>query len=335
MSRLERRDSDPRRHRSRFDQEPSPKRSRRDSKPENERHPTNNSSDVRKNSDRERNHQHQLRDAVSHEAPSRQEYRTERTARKVSDQKRDVHIEGTKHSSDPSELPQQPSAKHSTDPAEVPRSRTYFQHDERGNAGQAGRSSRRRESDGHGHWRDAKEQVNRKTSNDALPMDQKAKVHGKGTDDWRHDGYYELETNPKPPAKKRSFREEKISADPEKEETEAAKHNSSSNRPVHVERRNEKSSYVSHHPDQAEKQFTGDRSANRSGTWRGKFPSRPGRYYDSGNFRGRDKVGSRPSYRSNKSVEKWKHDLFNEANKSPPPQNEEDQIAKIEALLAS
>lgn len=169
-------------------------------------------------------------------------------------------------------------------------------------------------------------------------MDQKAKVHGKETDAWRHDGYYELETNPKPPAKKRSFREEKISADPEKvdkAETEPAKPNSS-NRPVlHVERRNERSSYVSHHPDQAERQFSGDRSANRSGTWRGKFPSRPGRYYDSGNFRGRDKVDSRPPYRSNKTVEKWKHDLFNEANKSPPPQNEEDQIAKIEALLAS
>ncbi|CAA2999701.1 Hypothetical predicted protein [Olea europaea subsp. europaea] len=34
-------------------------------------------------------------------------------------------------------------------------------------------------------------------------------------------------------------------------------------------------------------------------------------------------------------VEKWKHDLYEESNRSPTPKNEEDQIAKIEALLAS
>jgi hypothetical protein len=33
--------------------------------------------------------------------------------------------------------------------------------------------------------------------------------------------------------------------------------------------------------------------------------------------------------------EKWKHDLFDDANKSPTTKNEEDQIAKIERLLAS
>ncbi|KAK9109750.1 hypothetical protein Sjap_017810 [Stephania japonica] len=34
-------------------------------------------------------------------------------------------------------------------------------------------------------------------------------------------------------------------------------------------------------------------------------------------------------------AEKWKHDMFDEANRSPTPKNEDDQIAKIEALLAS
>lgn len=33
-------------------------------------------------------------------------------------------------------------------------------------------------------------------------------------------------------------------------------------------------------------------------------------------------------------VEKWKHDLFEEANKSPNQKNEEEQIAKVEALLS-
>ncbi|XP_078442281.1 cyclin-like protein isoform X2 [Wolffia australiana] len=33
--------------------------------------------------------------------------------------------------------------------------------------------------------------------------------------------------------------------------------------------------------------------------------------------------------------EKWKHDLFDESNRSPTPKNEEDELAKLEALLSS
>lgn len=32
---------------------------------------------------------------------------------------------------------------------------------------------------------------------------------------------------------------------------------------------------------------------------------------------------------------KWDHDLFEEANKSPARANEDEQVAKVEALLAS
>lgn len=33
-------------------------------------------------------------------------------------------------------------------------------------------------------------------------------------------------------------------------------------------------------------------------------------------------------------VDKWKHDMFDEVNQSPTSKNEEDHVAKVEALLA-
>ncbi|KAI3903313.1 hypothetical protein MKW98_031967 [Papaver atlanticum] len=77
---------------------------------------------------------------------------------------------------------------------------------------------------------------------------------------------------------------------------------------------------------------------NRSG-----FPSRERERYGGsrGGYRGRDGLnerhGERNEYRSRPTsfrAEKWKHDLYDEANKSPSQKNEEDQIAKVEALLA-
>ncbi|KAK9085783.1 hypothetical protein Sjap_026194 [Stephania japonica] len=69
------------------------------------------------------------------------------------------------------------------------------------------------------------------------------------------------------------------------------------------------------------------------------FPSRD-RFTGNDGSRGRDRFNGRngelnqyrpPTVRA----EKWKHDMFDEANRSPTPKNEDDQIAKIEALLAS
>lgn len=71
---------------------------------------------------------------------------------------------------------------------------------------------------------------------------------------------------------------------------------------------------------------------------RGVFPSRE-RYTNGAaghNYRGRDRFGERQGYHSSGGrVEKWEHDLYHEANRSPTPKNEEDQIAKVETLLAS
>ncbi|XVF01390.1 hypothetical protein REPUB_Repub04eG0084300 [Reevesia pubescens] len=112
MSRREGRDSDSRRHRSRFDREPSPKRSRRDGKPETERLVSN--ADVRDRVDQDEKQGRRLQDALPLEVPSAPASSKieSGTVNKESDRKNNGHHEGAKHSSDPTDLP---------------RSRSYFQ----------------------------------------------------------------------------------------------------------------------------------------------------------------------------------------------------------------
>jgi hypothetical protein len=84
------------------------------------------------------------------------------------------------------------------------------------------------------------------------------------------------------------------------------------------------------HIDRSERPAAG----NRGDMLRGGLPSRE--RYGGGNYRGRGRFSERQGHRpSGMQGEKWKHDLFDDANKSPTTKNEEDQIAKIERLLAS
>ncbi|KAJ8572432.1 hypothetical protein K7X08_008943 [Anisodus acutangulus] len=335
-SRREGRDSNSKRHRSRFDQEPSPKRSRKHSRQETEGPPTSTHNlDGGNNSERDLKHHRRLQDAVPLDAPSAQDSKSERTARKPFENVT-VKDDGIKESCDPNEGSRHRSSKHSSNPSEVPRSTSFFQHDERGSAGQVDRSSRHKAATERGWWKDAREPSNRATTNDKQMNDEKSKVSGRQNDVWRHDRYFEVKEDPNPPVKKRSFREEKIPVSTEKVEiaaTELVKPN-----PSHPEvdggRKNERADHMSRHPGRYERPFTGERNANRGETWRGKFPSRDGNY-GNGDYRGRDRFNSRQGQHPSKVVEKWKHDLYDEANKSPTPKNEEDQIAKIEALLAS
>ncbi|KAH0732119.1 hypothetical protein KY289_003307 [Solanum tuberosum] len=334
-SRREGRDSDSKRHRSRFDQEPSPKRSSKHSRQETERPPTTHNLDSGKNSERDLKHHRRLQDDVPLDAPSVQDSKSERTPRKPSENVT-AKDDGIKESSDPNEGSRHRSSKHSTNPSVVPRSTSFFQHDERGSAGQVDRSFRLKAPTERGWWKDAKETSNRATTNDKQMNDEKSKVSGRQNDVWCHDRYFEVKEDPKPPVKKRSFREEKIPVDTEKVEkaaTELVKPN-----PSHPEvdggRKNERTDHVSRHPGRYERPFTGERYANRGETWRGKFPSRD-RYHGNSDHRGRDRFSSRQGPNPSKVVEKWKHDLYDEANKNPTPKNEEDQIAKIEALLSS
>ena len=107
--------------------------------------------------------------------------------------------------------------------------------------------------------------------------------------------------------------------------------------PEKNERREERSSNPQHF-DRPEKQFADDRAPNKGEARRDSFPLR-GRYGGNGgnsNYRGRDKFNGKQGYRPSKTrTEKWKHDLYQEVNKDPIPQNEDDRIAKLEALLAS
>ncbi|CAN4107803.1 unnamed protein product [Withania somnifera] len=334
-SRRQGRDSDSKRHCSRFDQEPSPKRSRKHSRQETERPPTMHNLDGGNNSERDLKHHRRMQDAMPLNAPSAQDSKPERMARKPSENVA-VKGDGIKASSDPNEGSRYRSSKHSSNPSVVPRSASFFQHDERGSAGQVDRSSRHKAATERGWWKDTKESSNRAMTNDKLMNDEKSKVSDKQNDVWRHDRYFEVKEDPKPPVKKRSFREEKIpvdTAEVEKAATELVTANSS-HPEVDGGRKNEKTDHMLRHPGRYGRPFTGERDANRGETWRGIFPSRD-RYHGNGDYRGRDRFNPRQGHNPSKVVEKWKHDLYDEANKSPTPKNEEDQIAKIEALLAS
>lgn len=173
---------------------------------------------------------------------------------------------------------------------------------------------------------------------DAQQKDEKSKDDRESSHVWRHDGYLEMEANPKLPARKRpAFREQKIPADPERSSKAAddpvmAK---PQDHAVYSGRRNERG-YNSRHSDRHERPVAGgERELNRAQSWRGNFSSGD-RSGANNRYRGRDRFPAKQGYHpTGGRVEKWKHDLYDEANKSPPPKNEEDQISKIEALLSS
>ncbi|KAI3774665.1 hypothetical protein L1987_49224 [Smallanthus sonchifolius] len=293
---MSRRDSDSRHHRSRSDREPSPKRAKRDGKTATEQ-PTSNLNSTER-IDRDKKHHRRLQDSVPLGSAVVTGSKTDSVSlSKESDKKSNGYREGTKISSDN---------------IEAPRSRSHLQHDER--AGQVGRSFRHKETTERDWWKDKK------------PKDEKT----------RSDGLYKVEPDSKQISKKRpSFRETKLPVN--ESATQVTK------TPVNAEGRERKEERgkplekppVDHLPD---RRLSGGRDPHRNESQRMKFQSRV-RYGGGGagggfggSFRGRDRFNER---QSGGRVNKWKHDLYDEANKSPTTKNEEDQIAKVEALLAS
>lgn len=105
--------------------------------------------------------------------------------------------------------------------------------------------------------------------------------------------------------------------------------------PLGSERRDERGRNF-RHSERSEKSYAGDRLANRGEPQRGDYSSRQRHGGGRGDYRLRDRYDGRQEFRSGGTRgEKWKHDLFQEANRSPTPKDEEDRIAKLEALLAS
>lgn len=168
----------------------------------------------------------------------------------------------------------------------------------------------------HGSWKDSKDResgraTNRSSNNgDTKPRD-------------------EVEPDLKQSSnKRRSFRETKIPVD-DKSVTEVTKlpvNGEGSERKEERGKQQERPPVNRHHRHRTEGQRTNYQSRDRyGGGGDGGF---------GGSFRGRDRFNGKQG-QSGGRADKWKHDLYDEANKSPTSKNEEDQIAKVEALLAS
>ncbi|KAL2324283.1 hypothetical protein Fmac_023341 [Flemingia macrophylla] len=291
------RDSYSKRRHSKFDRQPSSNRYRRDGKQDSNR-VTSDGGDLRNPPLPDHHSRRESFDAAPKKSNSND------------------HLDPPKHSSQP------------------PRSRPYYQHDEL--TGKVGRSNGQREA------REKSKENNERVETDQRRelRDEKSQVKLDNSLQKRN-GFSERKDEPLPTMRKRrAFREKKIptdSTDANPPESVAVK-SSNTDHPLERNERKEERSSNPHLLDRPEKQITEDRGLNKSEARRDGFSSRA-RYGGSGgisNYRGRDKFNGRQGYRPfTTRVEKWKHDLYQEVNKDPIPKNEDDQIAKLEALLTS
>ncbi|GAU14985.1 hypothetical protein TSUD_47800 [Trifolium subterraneum] len=211
-------------------------------------------------------------------------------------------------------------------------------HDERGSTVQVGRSASQREADGKVNTQSKESNQRVETSQSRDQRDEKSlkKLDGNFQ---RRESFSERKDDPTPVRKRPAFREKKIPVDSGEANlavTVTVK-SSHTDYPPRNERKEERSSNPNH-LDRPEKQIAEDRAPNNREARRDGFSSR-GRFGGSGgnsNYRGRDKFNGRQDYHPVKTqTEKWKHDLYQEVNKDSIVKNEDDQIAKLEALLAS
>ncbi|GAA0170403.1 hypothetical protein LIER_24671 [Lithospermum erythrorhizon] len=185
-------------------------------------------------------------------------------------------------------------------------------HHHRHNSGQSARNFRRREPT------DSREHHGERSSRTA----EEDKV--------KHHKFSELQSEHNPRAKKwPAFRDQKMDAEAEITAANPPKPNNSQLPASESDKKYERECHNYRSWDRRERPTTGERGvANR----KGKFLSTD-RY---GDDNGRDRFAARQGNRLGGGLmDKWKHDLFDESNRSPPPKSEEDQIAKVEALLAS
>lgn len=172
----------------------------------------------------------------------------------------------------------------------------------------------------------------------------KAKAQAK---EWKHDGFFELEGQTPIPRKRPAFREKKMPAekDPIISPPGLDSRNRHDQQSNEASRREEKINNMrgykpersfSRADDKYDKRD--ERHLQRNEMHRSGFQSMErhsiretrGRERFSGRYGGEQ----RPYLQTGFQIEKWKHDLYDEGNRSPTPENEEEQIAKVEALLA-
>ncbi|CAN1302476.1 hypothetical protein LINPERPRIM_LOCUS25478 [Linum perenne] len=321
------RNSGSRRRRSGFDKEPSPKRSRRDDKPQTEKVVSKSHPDATDLINRSQRDNLKLQDAVPlGAAPSH-----------------DSKMESAEGKKEPEKNPNEHQSEDipSSNPTEVPRSRSYFQHDERRDAGQVGRGYIRRSTTERG-WRDSKDgrnerDIKKSTTNHSPKREQKLGAKDDDNSAWRHDRFFKVEDEGCQPLRRRpAFREKKNPAKSENDSNPARESNWSSQidrRPVSIGERREESNRNHRQVDRSRERFNGYRGVQPPPP-----PSRQQYAGDRSNYRGGEGFNGEQqnNHQSGTRVEKWKHDLFDEAAaKSPTTRNEDDQIARVEALLAS
>ncbi|KAL9241168.1 hypothetical protein vseg_015310 [Gypsophila vaccaria] len=225
-----------------------------------------------------------------------------------------------------------------------PRSRSFSQRDDRGFAAEEGRRSGRRLASEHGRWRDSRHEYRTTHRSMGSNLNEKEKPEARGGDSrvWRHDRFFEMDKNAVPPSKKRrQFREEKLPPESEPlghvaaEPSKDIQHFDSTGG---ADKRDERDR--SHRPlERTDYGRTFVKARSFSNRERGERTDMPPRDRINGGdfggrYRARDEAGGKQGFRSGGGrVEKWKHDLYDEANRSPT-KNEEDPVAKVEALLS-
>ncbi|CAM8981267.1 unnamed protein product [Rhodiola kirilowii] len=335
-----RRESDSKRHTSsKYDREPSPKRSRRDGRHDGEKGHSNIDRDDRHGRDYDQKHRRRVEDTLPLERPSSKV--EDVVVRKESDKKidelkdSDVKVDGSKESAK-RENGSQVEKKHSSEPAELPRSRSHFQHDDRGYTRTSDRSSNQRAASDRGWGKDSRDrhgdrEASRFRNYGTHSRDDKVMDRGNGDRAWRHDGFFELEANrPQPASRKRpAFSEQKMAIEDDKKEQKNNNERDERGNHIHISQQLDRDRGM-------RRPFTGDRGVSNWGERQDFGPVSRDRFAGSGgNYRDRNMANARQGPRPTGPSDKWKHDMFSEATRSPTPKNEEDQIAKVEALLAS
>ncbi|KAM0851052.1 hypothetical protein ACQ4PT_052668 [Festuca glaucescens] len=224
-----------------------------------------------------------------------------------------------------------------------PRS-SFFQHDERDSAGHGGRRYGRQ--DYGRHW----------GQNEHLDDRDKHKSEGHGLQEkveqaqpqndvdstWKHDGFFKLEEEA--PVAKRRLGFKEMGMPLEEQGSAVTEPDARSRKPdqrgltsgMGEERRNYHSREFVRPDDRGAR---GGFSDYRSAGQRNGYDSR-GRSFAGRGGGGRDRFDYQYGGRNNmheaagEQTEKWKHDLYDQTDNTPGPMTEEEQIAKVEALLA-
>lgn len=222
----------------------------------------------------------------------------------------------------------------------------YVQHDERERARQGGRRYGHQD---YGRQRDQNEHLDDryKHRSEGHGLQEKVGQAQQQSDvdsTWKHDGFFKLEQDA-PVAKRRpGFKEMGMPLAGQESAPAVTEPHSRSRIPdqpgltsgMGEERRNYHSREFIRPDDRGTRWgFSDYRSPGQRNGYdpRGRFAGRGGR--------GRDRFDYQYGGRSNMhedagdhQTEKWKHDLYDETNSTPAPMTEEEQIAKVEALLA-